>query len=257
MIKRSIFLLVIITFTFHRVTAQKKNNVIISLCNEAKKIRPLLKNPLSTSLLEKVPLLDVPGNIASIYYNKKDKLALSPEDYTRLKDTSGYQQLNLNNTYYYYTRYGTPLAYVLPFELLGNLPELASKPLKILDYGFGTIGHLKLLTENNHIVHGVEIDPILNLLYKEEDMANDNLKLFYGYFPKDKSLVKKLDNNYDVFISKNTLKKGYVHPDIEVNKKYLLNFGVSDDDYLQAISELLKPDGYFLIYNLHGKIASN
>ena len=58
---------------------------------------------------------------------------------------------------------------------------------------------------------------------------------------------------YDLFISKNTLKHGYIHPEREVDPRMLVHLGVDDSTYVRTIYDLLKPGGYFMIYNLHPK----
>ena len=42
--------------------------------------------------------------------------------------------------------------------------------------------------------------------------------------------------DYDLIISKNTLKKGYVHPERPVEPRRLLNLGVDDADFRQIAS---------------------
>jgi len=55
---------------------------------------------------------------------------------------------------------------------------------------------------------------------------------------------------YDLFLSKNTLKKGYVHPDLPVEKRRLLNLEVDDATFVRAIRDALKPGGWVMIYNI-------
>jgi hypothetical protein len=55
---------------------------------------------------------------------------------------------------------------------------------------------------------------------------------------------------YDLFLSKNTLKRGYIHPARPTNPAWLIELGVSDEAFVKAVAGSLKPGGYFLIYNL-------
>ena len=55
---------------------------------------------------------------------------------------------------------------------------------------------------------------------------------------------------YDLFISKNTLKKGYVHPERPVEKRRLLNLDVDDEAFVRALHAALKPGGWVMIYNI-------
>jgi len=61
---------------------------------------------------------------------------------------------------------------------------------------------------------------------------------------------KAVGNGYDLILSKNTLKKGYVHPERPVEKRRLLNLDVDDAQFLKAIYTALKPGGRILIYNI-------
>ena len=55
------------------------------------------------------------------------------------------RKLTVDERLYYTTRYGSSLAYSRPLELLAGsgLKDIANK--RILDYGYGAIGHLRLL----------------------------------------------------------------------------------------------------------------
>jgi hypothetical protein len=55
---------------------------------------------------------------------------------------------------------------------------------------------------------------------------------------------------YDVFVSKNTLKRGYIHPEQQVDPRMLVHLRVDDETYVRAVFDLLKPGGFALIYNL-------
>ena len=46
---------------------------------------------------------------------------------------------------YYTTKYGSPLAYSRPIDLLGQAGLQDVSGRKILDFGYGTVGHLRLL----------------------------------------------------------------------------------------------------------------
>jgi hypothetical protein len=66
--------------------------------------------------------------------------------------------------------------------------------------------------------------------------------------------VKEARGAADVFISKNTLKNGYVHPDPvrgkDVDPRRLIDLGVDDAAFCREVFALLKPGGLFMIYNI-------
>jgi hypothetical protein len=56
--------------------------------------------------------------------------------------------------------------------------------------------------------------------------------------------------NYDVFISKNTLKNGYIHPAEKVDPRMLVYLQVDDETFVHSVYNALAPKGWFMIYNL-------
>ncbi|MBK7141704.1 MAG: hypothetical protein IPH75_06470 [bacterium] len=117
-------------------------------------------------------------------------------------------------------------------------------------------------------VTGIEVDPLLKLLYAQPADAGyiararvagqgapGHLTLAFGSFPADSATRATVGDGYDLFISKNTLKHGYIHPEREVDPRMLVQLGVTDSAYVKTIYDLLKPGGYFMIYNLHPKLS--
>ena len=51
-------------------------------------------------------------------------------------------------------------------------------------------------------------------------------------------------------ISKNVLKRGYIHPERPADPKKLIDLGVSDEEFLAAMNAALKRGGLMLVYNL-------
>jgi hypothetical protein len=54
----------------------------------------------------------------------------------------------------------------------------------------------------------------------------------------------------DLFLSKNTLKNGYIHPAEKVDPRRLVHLGVSDSAFVAVLYSILKPGGRVMIYNL-------
>jgi hypothetical protein len=77
-----------------------------------------------------------------------------------------------------------------------------------------------------------------------------SVALRFGQFPAEKAMVDAVGAGYDVFISKNTLKRGYIHPEQEVDPRMLVHLKVDDLTFVRAVYDLLKPGGFALIYNL-------
>jgi hypothetical protein len=152
--------------------------------------------------------------------------------------------------------YGSPLAYLLPVERfsaagIGNL-----RGKRVADFGHGGIGQLRLFAELGAEAVGIDVDSLQPVLYAAPGdqgplgTAGGSVKLVNGRFPADAKVVAAVGGGYDVFLSKNTLKRGYIHPAEKVNPRFLVDLGVDDPTFLKAVASTLKPGGWLVIYNL-------
>ena len=76
------------------------------------------------------------------------------------------------------------------------------------------------------------------------------MDLVIGSFPGDSATSRSVGGGYRVIMSKNTLKKGYIHPDTVIDARQRVSLGVDEGAFLRAIRDRLEPGGWFLIYNL-------
>ena len=233
------------------------------IMQDAGAIRSQAPSAFAQSLLNGFGCLQPPAPTA-VYYNKETRKALSEADAAKMTEAqlAGYAKKDIDGEFYYFTRYGTPVAFVRPVELLGQAGVKSTEGLKLVDFGFGSIGQLHALASVGADVTGIEVDPILEIIYTKETGKvarceasgkgrDGSVTLAYGQFPKDPAMVKKVGKGYDVFISKNTLKRGYIHPEQEVDPRMLVHLDVDDETYVRAVFDALKPGGLFMIYNLH------
>lgn len=89
-------------------------------------------------------------------------------------------------------------------------------------------------------------------MYKDSSGAysKGNMKLLNGKFPSDEALLESAGQGYDLFLSKNTLKRGYIHPARQpASPKHVIDLGVNDQQFLEQINKILKPNGLLAIYN--------
>src|SRR5207249_4308788 len=100
------------------------------------------------------------------------------------------------------------------------------------DFGYGYLGHLRLLASLGFDAVGVEVDPMLDALYAEPGDQGSipgfggaragSLHVLHGRFPADAAVTRAVGSGYDVIVSKNVLKKGYIHPDRPADEKKLI-----------------------------------
>ncbi len=133
-----------------------------------------------------------------------------------------------------------------------------------MDFGFGNVGQLKMMASLGGTVIGVEIDGSLaSAMYhlnsdqgeveKHSNLikSTGSLELFFGKWPVEKEVNDAVGDGYDLFICKNVLKYGYIHPEREAPTSQLIDLGVDDKPFLTQLFHTLNPGGYVLVYNIH------
>lgn len=188
------------------------------------------------------------------YWTEAEAASLAPEVRDKLvREVFGEEE-------YYNTRYGSPLSYVRPLDILFARGLTLPPGSKVLDFGYGYIGHLRLLAGMGIHVTGVDPWPLLRALYSSPsdqgevtgpDGVKGSLRLVDGKFPTEPAVKAAVGVGYRLVISKNVLKKGYIHPDRPVpHPEKQISIGVPDEVALAAFFEALEPGGLFLIYNI-------
>lgn len=162
------------------------------------------------------------------------------------------KQITIDEGMFYYARYGSPLAYARALDLAATSGFEAAPGSRVFDFGYGSIGHLRMLALMGHHVVGVDVAPFLKLMYADASgqLGDGSVQVYDGRFPKDENLTSKVGKDFDLVISKNVLKRGYIHPSREVSDpRMLIDLGVDDDTFLASVAAMLKPNGLFVIYN--------
>lgn len=169
-----------------------------------------------------------------------------------------------DETFYYNTYFGHGLAYLRAFEVLAQVGTRFKEgpPKKVLDFGYGSIGQLRQLAGLGSTAVGVDVSEVLTAMYSWPEDTGEirgtlpgRLEIYGGQYPANLELKAKIGGEYDLVISKNVLKRGYIHPAEKVDPKRLVHLGVDDATFLATIREALVPGGHFLIYNICPKPA--
>lgn len=228
--------------------------VVDGMKQEAAAVRPLIKSQLALDWLSGVEKLPEPNK--RVVYKEANGDFVSEVRYQTLslKDRAACKRVELDPDFYYYTKYGTPLAYVRIWDIAAQngLQDLKGK--SVADYGYGGVGQLRLAALIGAKAVGIDVDSLLPAYYSNSDdvgpFGAGSVQMVNGFWPGDPSTSSAVGAGYDLFISKNTLKRGYIHPERKANPKYLITLGVTDAQYLSAVYKMLNPGGLFIVYNL-------
>jgi SAM-dependent methyltransferase len=229
---------------------------VARLRQDAEALAPLVTSDLAKRFLRATASL--PAVKTRTLYRDAAKTAWYAQAAADRMPAAGRKTLSrvaVDEEFYYNTKYGSPLAYARPLELLGSAGLNDVRGRKILDFGCGGIGQLRLLASLGANVYGVDVDPMLPALYSAPGdrgrIGRDgHLTLLNGRFPAEEAVKKAVGGGCDLIISKNTLKNGYLHPARPVDKRLLVDLGVDDTTFVRALYATLKPGGRVLIYNL-------
>lgn len=212
---------------------------------EAKAYAPLVKAPWVKQFM--TALTTLPAHPPRVFFHTADKSQYFTE--AEAAADAGLTRREVDDEIYY-GRITEPMGYARALDVLAA-QGFSPKGKKVVDYGYGNIGQLKALQSLGATVHGIEVDALLPLLYAKEQSRT--LVTHHGFFPTDAAMLKALGTGYDLFISKNTLKKGYIHPEralTEAQEKRQIKLGVSDEKYVSTVFDLLAPGGFFYLYNI-------
>lgn len=264
----TIALLVIVTLTLP-ATAQEtketdpKPNIYEQLHTEAEALRAMVHTDVARCFLAAVQHLPE-IETRTIHYNPETKQALRADRTGHLTD----DQLDSWNTYefdarfYYTTWFGTPLAFTRPLDLVAQHMNIETiDGLRFADVGYGNIGQLRLLASNGAHCTGIDVNTRLHELYSlpgdtgsiERIGGNGSpgsITLVCGQWPASDDIIEHVSDGYDIFISKNTLKRGYINPERDVDPRMLVHLGVDDETYVAHVWRVLKPGGVAMIYNI-------
>ena len=235
--------------------AQDSASRVVQLQAEAKALGPLVRTPLAREFLAMVPRLPS-VQPRTVYRDSSRTHAWTAREAEALPDSVRAKLVarTLDEKFYYDTRYGSPLAYVRAIDLLGARGVKSVKGKRIADFGCGMLGQLRLLAESGAHTVGVDVDPLLTALYSEPGdqgpVGTGSVRLAIGQWPATPEMLGAVGGELDLFISKNTLKNGYLHPAEKVDPRMLVHLGVSDSEFVAALGKSVKKGGHVLIYNL-------
>lgn len=204
-----------------------------------------------------------------VHRDKATGVFLSPARFESLpaEGKAAFESVEIDEGYFYFTRHGSPLAYARPLDLVAKqlgCTDMLFAGKRILDLGYGGIGHLRLLASVGAHVTGVETDPLLEALYGEPGDTGEvpgagisdpkppagSITLLTGRWPADTDVSHRVGAGYDLIISKNLLRSGAMQPAPELPDDQRVTLGVDDVAFLKAVAASLNDGGLFMIYNI-------
>lgn len=232
----------------------------VEMAAQAKALQGVVTTLQARAFLERAALL--PEVATRALHRKKDKSRYYEEaawQALSAEEKAATEPFPAGEEVYYYTKYGSPLSYARPLDILFARGLALGAGSKMLDFGYGYAGHLRMLATMGVDASGVDVDPLLPVLYgRPGDQGAvtgpggepGRVRLIDGRFPADPAIVAAVGSGYDLVISKNVLKRGYIHPDRPAEERVLIRLGVPDEVVVKSFFDALKPGGLMLVYNI-------
>lgn len=238
-------------------------DVLTALRAEADALRPLVATDAARAFLDATS--DLPRPAARTLFASADRqhwYGAAQAAALPAEQRAGLQERALEAGFWWTTRYGSPLAYARALDLAGA-QGLRLDGARVLDFGCGGLGAARLMAGAGAQALAVDVDPLLAAYYAEPGDQGEvpraagppgRVRLLTGRWPADEALRAEVaataPEGFDLILSKNTLKRGYIHPAEEVDPRKLVHLGVDDAGFVAEVAARLRPGGLFLVYNL-------
>ncbi len=240
---------------------EKEPKLETGLVADAKTLVGLFESDLAHEMLEQVHELPMIES-KQIHIAVRPNRGYTESEFEMLDESEkkGLQVFEVDPERYYTTFYGSPLVYARAFDLIDqHAPGFEINNSRIMDLGYGQLGQLRLWGQMGAHVIGVEIDPILRAMYEDCEALgpidhSGSVELVHGAWPNEKETREEVGEQFDLIVSRNLLKKGYVKP-AALNPKFPIPvaWGMSDLEAVSHFYDALAPGGLVVIESLGPK----
>ena len=229
-----------------------------SLVAEAERLLPLIETDAVRELLAGVPHLPA-VETRTFYVRRKPFGAVSAEAYRNLPRTErdGFSKVSWGTERYYAPMFGTALAYARALDVAAKAGLDTYTGKRIFDFGYGGITQLRLLAAVGADIVGADPGSYFPALYYDESDQGSygerggRVTLAHGYWPEGEGMAERVGGDFDLIVSKNVLKRGYVRPRGEVtNPLAKIELQCDHEAFVRSLADALAPGGLLLIYNL-------
>jgi SAM-dependent methyltransferase len=243
------------------VLAQPETHPLRQIKRDAQALKEVFVSPDAHAMLEQAALLPV-LETRTIHIATRPNRGFTQAQFEALgeQEREGLQAFEIDAARYYSTFYGSPLVYARTLDLLNvHMPQFEIDGARIMDLGYGQVGQLRLWAQMGAHVTGVEVDPILTAMYDGCAAVGDikdagSVRLIECAWPNEASCRSELGTGFDLIVSRNLLKKGYVKP-AQLNPSYPVPvaWGMDDEAAVQHFYDALAPGGVVVIESLGPK----
>ncbi|GJM18423.1 MAG: hypothetical protein DHS20C14_06360 [Phycisphaeraceae bacterium] len=239
-----------------------------ALSEATQQARPLATTALGRAWLGRGDDVRTEFEDRTFYCAFRPNRAITAEEYAALPEDEreGWRERVVSADTYYSTFYGTAAAYLPAVEFaattLGVGDDAAGfEGTRVLDLGYGQMGQLELLAACGAEVVGVEVDPILTMLYEDSQQPrtvenpegdDGSVRVTECLWPNEEACRDDAGGGYDVIMARNLLKRGYVKPKELIGNYVPVAHGMSDEEACKHFYDALAPGGVVVIYSLGG-----
>ena len=164
--RTSVLLIIALASPCAAIAAPADTTALGLLRADADSLRTLVRSPLGRAFL--AVTAELPRITPRVVWRDSARTAAwTDAEAGSLPDSlrSRLVSRELDESFYWNTRYGSPLAYVRALELLSENGFRDARGKRVADFGCGMVGQLRLLALLGADATGIDVDPLLRALY--------------------------------------------------------------------------------------------